>query len=263
MMEFSATDQQNCVLYSATDSISDDKQIEICREYCKRLDLNIVEEFRDVRKGVGEYGAIDRLFHLILDKSDISFIVISTLDSLTKSLSKTRLLKYLQALSIQPIQIVCVDDGPCIHKIQVLSQLISSLDSNNERGAKISQAMKARAKNGEWMGTLPPGYIRVSLKQIEFRPDGKISTVIHEALIMRLDPAMSNEEILAQCHTRGYKITMENLMSIFFNPFYAGMIQTKATDGKMEVGKQKGLISLSQHEEIKKILKLKGFSKRA
>ena len=121
-------------------------------------------------------------------------------------------------------------------------QLIFSKWDNVQRQQVTSAGMKSKYSKGEWLCKPPQGYDIV-------RSDGERKIVLNEtgkkikkAWDWKLK-GMKNEEIVVKLNKQGVKMYKQQILKIFKNPFYCGLISHGILDGVVVEGSHEKMVS--------------------
>jgi DNA invertase Pin-like site-specific DNA recombinase len=129
----------------------------------------------------------------------------------------------------------------------------------------VKRGVRTKIENGWWPTIAPLGY-RNDAATRTIIVDPTRFPLIRKMFEMLLTGAYSAEEICAAADSWGLRtpkrrvlggrpLPLSTVYKIFYNPFYAGIIQW---NGKWYPGKHRPLISLAEHERVKAILKRPG-----
>lgn len=121
-------------------------------------------------------------------------------------------------------------------------QLIFSKWDNVQRQQVTSAGMKSKLGKGEWLCKPPQGYdivISNGERKIMLNEIGK---KLKKAWEWKLK-GITNEEIVVKLNKLGIKMYKQQMLKIFKNPFYCGLISHGMLDGQVVEGKQERMVS--------------------
>ena len=124
---------------------------------------------------------------------------------------------------------------------------------NTNRINKFVSGRKHCMESGVWIGKRPLGYDKdgKSLNsQYTINATGKL---IQKAFKWKLQ-GVDNFRIMDRLSAMGLNVSKQKLHKILTNPFYAGKIQSKFTDGEIIDGKHPALISWVEFLQVQEIL---------
>ena len=124
---------------------------------------------------------------------------------------------------------------------------------NTNRTNKFVSGRKHCMESGVWIGKRPLGYDKngKSLNsQYTINETGKL---IRKAFKWKLQ-GMDNFRIMDRLSAFGLNVSKQKLHNILTNPFYAGKIQSKFTEGEIIDGKHPAIISWVEFLQVQKIL---------
>ncbi len=129
----------------------------------------------------------------------------------------------------------------------------------------VKRGVRTKIENGWWPTIAPLGY-RNNRDTREIDIDPERFALIRRMFDMLLSGAYSAEQIRQAALDWGLRtpqrrklggkpLALSTVYKIFYNPFYAGIIQWS---GKWSPGKHKPILSLAEHERVKAILRRPG-----
>ena len=124
---------------------------------------------------------------------------------------------------------------------------------NTNRTNKFVSGRKHCMESGVWCGKRPMGYDKSGKSinaEFTINATGKL---IRKAFQWKLQGA-ENFRIIERLSGFGLKVTKQQLHKILTNPFYAGKIQSKFTNGEMVEGKHPSLVSWVDFLRVQEIL---------
>ena len=124
---------------------------------------------------------------------------------------------------------------------------------NTNRTNKFVSGRKHCMESGVWCGKQPMGYTKNGKSinaQFTINETGKL---IRKAFKWKLQ-GVDNFRILDRLSVFGLNITKQQLHKILTNPFYAGKIKSKFTDGEIIDGKHPAIISWAEFLQVQDIL---------
>ena len=124
---------------------------------------------------------------------------------------------------------------------------------NTNRTNKFVSGRKHCMESGVWCGKRPMGYDKSGKSinaEFTINATGKL---IRKAFQRKLQ-GVENFRIIDELSGFGLKVTKQQLHKILTNPFYAGKIQSKFTNGEMVEGKHPALVSWVDFLRVQEIL---------
>lgn len=129
----------------------------------------------------------------------------------------------------------------------------------------VKRGIRTKVESGWWPTIAPLGY-RNDKETQTISVDEKRYPLIRRMFDMLLTGAYGAEQILAATREWGLRtplrrklggrpLALSTVYKIFYNPFYAGIIQW---NGKWHTGKHKAMISLAEHHRVQAILRRPG-----
>ena len=124
---------------------------------------------------------------------------------------------------------------------------------NTNRTNKFVSGRKHCMESGVWVGKLPLGYNKEGKSinaKFAINATGKL---IQKAFKWKLQ-GVDNFRIMDRLSAMGLNVSKQKLHKILTNPFYAGKIQSKFTDGEIIDGKHPAIISWVEFLQVQEIL---------
>jgi site-specific DNA recombinase len=238
-------------------------QRQVIDEYAKRNGLNIVAYFGGKFESAKTDGRKE--FQRMLDfikqsKGIISQILVYTIDRFSRSggsaIKLAQELREKYGASINAISQPTDVTNPTGVFQQDLQFLFSKYD-NTLRRQRILAGMQYKMERGIWIVRVPQGYdvIRVNGdRKIVINEEGQKIKMAFEWKMQGL----KNEEIIQRLQARGLTIIKQQMVRIFKNPFYCGLLVHQMLNGKVVEGKHEAMISRETFLKVNGIMQKSG-----
>ena len=124
---------------------------------------------------------------------------------------------------------------------------------NTNRTNKFVSGRKHCMESGVWIGKRPIGYNKVGKSINTEYTINETGKLIRKAFKWKLQ-GVDNFRIMDRLSAMGLKLTKQQLHKILTNPFYAGKIKSKFTNGEIVDGKHPAIISWVEFLQVQDIL---------
>ena len=124
---------------------------------------------------------------------------------------------------------------------------------NTNRTNKFVSGRKHCMESGVWIGKRPVGYNKVGKSINTEYTINETGKLIRKAFKWKLQ-GVDNFRIMDRLSAMGLKLTKQQLHKILTNPFYAGKIKSKFTNGEIVDGKHPAIISWVEFLQVQDIL---------
>ena len=124
---------------------------------------------------------------------------------------------------------------------------------NTNRTNKFMSGRKHCMESGVWIGKAPMGYNKEGKSlNVKFTIN-EVGKLIQKAFKWKLQ-GMENFRIMERLNVMGLNVSKQKMHKILTNPFYAGKIRSKFTNGEIVDGKHPALISWVEFLQVQDIL---------
>ncbi len=213
------------------DNTSLDQQEKIGKEYCKRMNYELVQVFREEgesAKFIDRTKLKEALGFCAKKKNNVTFFIVYKYDRFSRSLENHVIIKaMLSKASVRLLSISeQVDESPSGRLMENILASFAQFD-NEVRTERTVNGMRAKLEQGYWTWRPPLGYIRDASSTERHKPiipDSSSFKFIKEGWKMLLSKNYKPVEIQKYLKDRGVLITLKQLSKLFRNRFYAGII---------------------------------------
>ncbi len=240
-----------------------DNQKQLCENYAKEHNLQIVGRYGGTHESAKEMGKLCREMITIVKKdTSISRILCSRFDRLSRDRGDAiKLMDSLRAMGVTIVEVTSgIDTSDGITALLACYKFATATLDNEIRSDNFYNGRKHCYESGAYTGVLPIGYTRIDPKTgvrtksinsyCYLDEQGK---KIQCAFRWKLQ-GYTNGQILDMLDKIGLKITKQTLNHIFNNPFYAGKIRSKMLDEGIIDGKIEKAVSYENWLKIQKIM---------
>ncbi len=198
---------------------------------------------------------IKEMISAIKKDKTVKYIIVNQTDRFSRNAGQAlNIITELQALGI--IIVIArsgTDTSSRSGELMVGIDLILAQWDNGNRTDKFLSGRKHCMNSGVWIGKRPLGYDKKGESintEYTINATGKL---IRKAFVWKLQ-GEDNFRIMDRLSAMGLDVSKQKLHKILTNPFYAGKIQSKFTDGEIIDGKHPALISWVEFLQVQEIL---------
>ena len=208
-------------------------QEEVCRDYAKRNNYNVLKVF--VEKGESAKTTnrteLKKLLNYIQIKhKEIDYLIVFKLDRLSRNLFDYATL--INILSKYGIIIKSatetISETPEGKLMQNIIASFAQYD-NDQRSQRTISGMKQAIKEGRWVWHTPFGYSFRSRNQKSYLVPSKDKDIVNKIFVSFVN-GKKQYEIIEELNRNGIKIKKQKVNDILRNPVYIGKIRTKFFD---------------------------------
>ncbi len=198
---------------------------------------------------------IKEMISAIKKDKTVKYIIVNQTDRFSRNAGQAlNIITELQALGI--IIVIArsgTDTSSRSGELMVGLDLILAQWDNGNRTDKFLSGRKHCMNSGVWIGKRPLGYDKKGESintEYTINATGKL---IRKAFMWKLQ-GEDNFRIMDRLSAMGLDVSKQKLHKILTNPFYAGKIQSKFTDGEIIDGKHPAIISWVEFLQVQEIL---------
>ena len=239
---------------------SPETQLEQCREWAKRNNYEIVDEFAgsyESAKSDTDRKRFNAMLRFVKDKRNkIDAVVVYQTSRFSRTGRKSfPIVDDLESRGVTVFSATSsydarTSDGKMIQGVELL---IAEHENATKSKSVIDNGTKA-LRDGHWVTRVPRGYnIKTKGKEqsITVNEDGEM---IRLAFRMKAQENLTNEEVRARMQALGFDLNKQRWSSIFRNIFYAGFFSHPYLQGEVLPGPQEPLVSWSDFLKINGLL---------
>ena len=177
------------------------------------------------------------------DKS-VKYIIVNQADRFSRNAGQAiNIINDLNAQGVIIVEALSGTDTSTPEGVMMMQVKLSLAQwDNTNRTNKFVSGRKHCMESGVWVGKLPLGYNKEGKSinaKFAINATGKL---IQKAFKWKLQ-GVDNFRIMDRLSAMGLNVSKQKLHKILTNPFYAGKIQSKFTDGEIIDGKHPAIIS--------------------
>ena len=198
---------------------------------------------------------IQEMIKAIKKDKAVKYIIVNQADRFSRNAGQA--INIINDLKAQGITIVEASTGMDTNTPEgvMMMQVKLSLAQwdNTNRTNKFVSGRKHCMESGVWVGKRPLGYNKEGKSinaKFTINATGKL---IQKAFKWKLQ-GVDNFRIMDRLSAMGLNVSKQKLHKILTNPFYAGKIQSKFTDGEIIDGKHPAIISWVEFLQVQEIL---------
>lgn len=231
-------------------------QKRICMEYAERKGYSILNEFGGKHESAKTPGRMIReMVQFVKRTPSVSTILVSEFDRFSRCLwQATQMLHEMREMGIIVIAAKCGLETRTKEGMMMAQSSLSFAELDNQnRTDKFVTGKEDCLRAGAWVLKAPFGYDKEGKSrstECYLNENGKL---LKKAFCWKLQ-GMAGTEILQRLSAHGLDLTKQRLHQILTNPFYAGKIRHKATDGKIIDGNIEPAVSYADFLKIQQIL---------
>ena len=198
---------------------------------------------------------IKEMLSAIKKNKSIKYIIVNQADRFSRNAGQA--INIINDLKAQGVTIVEASTGLDTSTPEGVMMMQFKLSlaqwDNTNRTNKFTSGRKHCMESGVWCGKRPMGYNKEGKSinaQFTINETGKL---IRKAFKWKLQ-GVDNFRIMDRLSAMGLKLTKQQLHKILTNPFYAGKIKSKFTNGEIVEGKHPAIISWVEFLQVQDIL---------
>ena len=198
---------------------------------------------------------IKEMLSAIKKNKSIKYIIVNQADRFSRNAGQA--INIINDLKAQGVTIVEASTGLDTSTPEGVMMMQFKLSlaqwDNTNRTNKFTSGRKHCMESGVWCGKRPMGYNKDGKSinaQFTINETGKL---IRKAFKWKLQ-GVDNFRIMDRLSAMGLKLTKQQLHKILTNPFYAGKIKSKFTNGEIVEGKHPAIISWVEFLQVQDIL---------
>ena len=236
-------------------------QRKLCGKYGEDNRIPIVEWFGGTYESAKSDGRreFQRMLAYVRKHRNVSHIIVFNYDRFSRTGAAAAQLS--EELRQEGIIIKSVtqdiDTSTAIGRLQEnFFHMLNNFDNRLKSDRTIINTREVMLK-GYWPYATPLGYKNLKPKHRACFHEYVITELgkdIQRGFKMILEGKLSNTQIIERLSARGAGITEKNFRYIFSNPFYAGYVTGKLTEGKLIKGHHPALIDLDDFLKVQAIL---------
>jgi len=239
-------------------------QYEVCMNYVRREDLEVVAEFGGKGESAKQGSArqeYERMLKFVRSrKNRIRYVVFYAYDRFSREGGKAIVTK--QELKDMGIVVksatMPIDTSNPYGEGMEDMQLIFAKIENDIRRKRCIDGTRQKLLSGKWCGTAPIGYY---WKDGEMLIDPEKGPLVKKAFEWKAnDPNLTLEEIRVRIRKRGLHIPAQTMSRLIRNPLYCGLMAHKILEGEVVPGKHKPLVSRKLFLKVNGIINEKNAS---
>ncbi|HHV85801.1 MAG TPA: recombinase family protein [Petrimonas sp.] len=223
-------------------------QLEACKDYAKRYNLNIVETFGGVfesAKSDKERKEFNKMLSFIKrnKKLNIEYVIVYRTNRFSRT-GSTTILEELESMGIVVLSATS-NYNPKTPSGKFCQRMESATAAfEDEEKSQLTRDLgKAALFKGRWIGKAPRGYDQKTTKTkqtITINDEGKF---IKKAFHWKADEKLTNEEIRLKLEKLGFYINKQKLSELLKNPFYCGLMAHNFLNGEIVKGNHPPIIT--------------------
>ena len=198
---------------------------------------------------------IQEMIKAIKKDKAVKYIIVNQADRFSRNAGQA--INIINDLKAQGVTIVEASTGMDTNTPEGVMMMQFKLSlaqwDNTNRTNKFVSGRKHCMESGVWCGKRPMGYNKDGKSinaQFTINETGKL---IRKAFKWKLQ-GVDNFRIMDRLSAMGLKLTKQQLHKILTNPFYAGKIKSKFTNGEIVDGKHPAIISWVEFLQVQDIL---------
>lgn len=237
-----------------------DVQLETCKAYAERYNLNIV---REPFGGVFESAKTDKErkeFNKMLTfirrnkKLNIKYVVVYNTKRFSRT-GSTTIIEELESMGIIVLSAMSnYNPKTAAGKFCQRMELATANFENEEKAQTTKDLSRAALLKGRWVGKDPRGYDQKTTKKQQTITINKEGEFIKKAFEWKADEKLTNQEIIQRLAKLGYHITKQKLSEVLKNPFYCGKMVHNFLNGEVVNGNHPPIISEETFLKVNEVL---------
>ena len=188
------------------------------------------------------------------DKS-VKYIIVNQADRFSRNAGQAiNIINDLKAEGITIVEASTGMDTSTPEGIMMMQFKLSLAQwDNTNRTNKFTSGRKHCMESGVWIGKAPIGYKKEGKSINTVYTINETGKLIRKAFKWKLQ-GVDNFRIMDRLSAMGLNVSKQKLHKILTNPFYAGKIQSKFTNGELVDGKHPAIISWVEYLHVQNIL---------
>ena len=227
-----------------------------CEKYAKDNGYTIKGYFGGKHESAKTPGKLikDMVAAIKKDKS-VRYIIVNQADRFSRDAGQAiNIINDLKSKDIVVIEALTGLDTSTPEGIMMMQVKLSLAQwDNSNRTSKFNSGRKHCMESGVWCGKRPIGYNKEGKSinaQFTINETGKL---IRKAFKWKLQ-GVNNYRIMEKLSSMGLTLSKQQIHKILTNPFYAGKIKSKFTDGAIIDGKHPAIISWEEFLQVQELL---------
>ncbi len=227
-----------------------------CEKYAREHGFTIKGYFGGKHESAKTPGKlIKEMISAVKKDRNVKYIIVNQADRFSRNAGQAiNIINDLQALGVTIVIASSGTDTSTRTGVLMMNiDLALAQWDNGNRTDKFVSGRKHCMESGVWCGKRPMGYDKSGKSinaEFTINETGKL---IRKAFQWKLQ-GTENFRIIDKLSAFGLNVTKQQLHKILTNPFYAGKIKSKFTNGEMVEGKHPALISWSDFLRVQEIL---------
>ena len=198
---------------------------------------------------------IQEMIKAIKKDKAVKYIIVNQADRFSRNAGQAiNIINDLKAQGVTIVEASTGTDTSTPEGVMMMQFKLSLAQwDNTNRTNKFVSGRKHCMESGVWCGKRPMGYNKDGKSinaQFTINETGKL---IRKAFKWKLQ-GVDNFRIMDRLSAMGLKLTKQQLHKILTNPFYAGKIRSKFTNGEIVDGKHPAIISWVEFLQVQDIL---------
>ena len=198
---------------------------------------------------------IQEMIKAIKKDKTVKYIIVNQADRFSRNAGQAiNIINDLMTHGVTIVEAVTSIDTSTPEGVMMMQFKLSMAQwDNTNRTNKFVSGRKHCMESGVWVGKLPLGYNKEGKSinaKFAINATGKL---IQKAFKWKLQ-GVDNFRIMDRLSAMGLNVSKQKLHKILTNPFYAGKIQSKFTDGEIIDGKHPAIISWVEFLQVQEIL---------
>ena len=198
---------------------------------------------------------IKEMISAVKKDRSVKYIIVNQADRFSRNAGQAiNIINDLNAQGVIIVEALSGTDTSTPEGVMMMQVKLSLAQwDNTNRTNKFVSGRKHCMESGVWVGKRPLGYNKEGKSinaKFTINATGKL---IQKAFKWKLQ-GVDNFRIMDRLSAMGLNVSKQKLHKILTNPFYAGKIQSKFTDGEIIDGKHPAIISWVEFLQVQEIL---------
>ncbi len=227
-----------------------------CERYARENGYTIKGYFGGTHESAKTPGKlIKEMIAAVKKDKTVKYIIVNQTDRFSRNAGQAlNIISDLQALGVTIVVAHSGTDTSTRNGMLMMGfDLVVAQWDNGNRTDKFTSGRKHCMESGVWIGMRPMGYDKKGKSintEYTINATGKL---IRKAFKWKLQ-GMESFRIIERLSAMGLNISKQKMHHIFTNPFYAGKIRSKFTNGEIIDGKHPAIISWVEFLQVQEIL---------
>ncbi len=227
-----------------------------CERFARENDYTIKGYFGGTHESAKTPGKlIKEMISAVKKDRSVKYIIVNQADRFSRNAGQAiNIINDLKAQGVTIVEASTGTDTSTPEGVMMMQFKLSLAQwDNTNRTNKFVAGRKHCMESGVWCGKRPMGYNKDGKSinaQFTINATGKL---IQKAFKWKLQ-GVDNFRIMDRLSAMGLNVSKQKLHKILTNPFYAGKIQSKFTDGEIIDGKHPAIISWVEFLQVQEIL---------